>query len=529
MNDNISGPPLLVRLVGSPAAPTTYYPGDTITGLRECEKCVFEILDVYTAQLFVDDVEVRADKDGRYEWTPTFYAGRVEIGVSIHPDADTVYYAQVGPSSEKTGDEQFETMVREIRDFRASLLLGETSAAMSFGNDPAISPLDNLVRLTRLKRYAPVFLREARAICRVPHRSLLQADRLISLARAKRLHPLALREPRLAAIVAGHAIESASLDSIRVATSTPVQTFDTPSNRALKALVTKVKAQATDLLAAVYQGQFGGNPEEQALRRPRRERLLQRLVSEANSLLTREPFRSVSRLETSAASLTQIAAQPAYSSAYRHGTRALLRGVEGTSDQDHLHVSPTWGVYETWSFVHLLSRLAEKLGPAQWKSIRNGIVSAAESYSLELTDGIRLEAHFQANFPAGAPSSNRAGWSLSRLRIPDIVLAIQTPTRFEFLVLDAKYRRKRDNVLEAMESAHIYHDSLRVHHHRPTFCALLLPAVADVPSLDVDSFLHEHGVGTISQFLAGDAGVKRCVDLITSWGTGTGALQLQPD
>jgi hypothetical protein len=201
----------------------------------------------------------------------------------------------------------------------------------------------------------------------------------------------------------------------------------------------------------------------------------------------------------------------------------LLRGVEGTADRDHLYVSPTWGVYETWCFVHLLSKLAESLGQSNWKSINGGIVSAAESYELELANGSRIEAHFQANFPSACPATNRAGWSLSRSRIPDIVLVVRSVTRFEFLVLDAKYRRKKDNVLEAMESAHIYHDSLRVEQQRPAFCALLLPAQPDVPHLEPDSFLFEHGVGTISQFSLGASGVRRCVDVITEWVKNGGA------
>ncbi|MFM0168846.1 DUF2357 domain-containing protein [Paraburkholderia sediminicola] len=514
------GPTLIVHAPCLSDTPVAYCPGATIYGLRESEKCFLEVADVDNVRMFVDDVEVRQRDDGRYEWTAAFFAGRVQIAVTFSAGNEAMYYAFVGPSTEKVGDERFDAMVDEIRDFQASLLLGSSSAAMAFGDGSGNGTLDSLVRMARLKLYAPDFLREVREICRAPHRSLFQAERRVSLARVKRLHPLALREPLIAAAATGHAAESVSLDSLQVTTSTAVQTFDTPSNRALKALMTRLAAQVSALLDTVTEDRLGGDIAEQELRRPRRERFLRYLLKETRALLTNEPFCSVSRLETSAASLTQIAAQPTYSSAYRRGTRALLRGVEGTFSRDHLHVSPTWGVYETWCFVHILSKLAERFDHFDWRAIQHGIVSAAESYELELSSGIRIEAHFQANFTSGGPSSNRAGWSLSRFRIPDIVIVVRSESRLDFIVLDAKYRSKRDNVLEAMESAHIYHDSLRVRQRKPNFCVLLLPAKADVPHLEADSFLREHGVGTISQFSPGEPGVKRCVDLIAGWTTG---------
>ncbi|WP_341313497.1 DUF2357 domain-containing protein [Paraburkholderia sp. IMGN_8] len=515
-----TGPNLVVHSLCGGNTTAMYRPGDTIYGLRESEKCIFEIEDVDNARIFVDDVEVRQGDDGRYEWTADFIAGRVQIVVASSAASEAMYFAFVGPSTEKVADEQFDTMVGEIQKFRASLLLGSSSAAMEFGDDAGSNTLETLVRLARLKLYAPEFVREVRKICSAPHKSLLQAERRVSLARVKRLHPLALREPLIAAAVAGRTAESMSLDLLHVGTPTAMPTFDTPSNRALKALVTRLAAQASALLDAVAQSRLGGDLEEQNSRRPRRERFLRNLLAEAKALLTREPFSSVSRLETSAASLTQISTQPAYSSAFRHGTLALLRGVEGARSRDHLRVSPTWGVYETWCFVHILTKLAERFDHFDWKAIRHGALSAAESYELELGGGIRIEAHFQANFNAGGPPFNRVGWSLSRFRIPDIVIVVRSATRLDFLVLDAKFRSKRDNVLEAMESAHIYHDSLRMRQQKPNFCVLLLPSRADVPHLEADAFLLEHGVGTISHFSPGGQGVSRCVDLIANWAMG---------
>jgi hypothetical protein len=298
-NQGAEGPILLLHSPNGPSGPAVYGPGFTIVGLRECETCILEVVNVRNAKMFIDDVEVRQGENGLYEWTAAFFAGRVEIVVAPAPDKEIVYYAFVGPATEKVADEQFDAMVGEIRNFRASLLLGGSSAATAFGNDAGRSTLEDLVRLARLRIYAPNFLREVRSICRAPHRSLHQAERLVSLARAKRLHPLASREPRIAAIVAGRTVDSIPLDSLQVATSTAVPTFDTPCNRALKALVTRLGAQVAGLLDSVTQSRLGGDPEEQGLRRPRRERFLRRLLGEVKTLLTKEPFSSVSRIETS--------------------------------------------------------------------------------------------------------------------------------------------------------------------------------------------------------------------------------------
>ncbi|WP_321945532.1 DUF2357 domain-containing protein [Paraburkholderia sp. J10-1] len=513
---------LKVSLPGDQTPTATYAAGSLIVGLRECEPCQIEIVNARHARLFIDDVEVRQDEHGRFAWTPTFFAGRVEIVVAIDQDNEIAFHAVVGPSISKMIDEQFDAMIDEIRAFRAALLLGISSATTTFGSEFGTHAFERLVLLARLKRYAPGFLRSLRAICRMPHRSILYGEHRIPLSRAKRLHPLALREPRIAAVVARRAVDTAPLDSLQVATPTAVQTFDTPANRALKALAIRLETRITDLLDSVQDSRLEGDIAEQQLRRPRRVRFLSGLLRELKPLLAQEPFSSASRLETSAASLTQISAQPLYSSAYRQGNRALLRGVDGTNDQSPLYVSPTWGVYETWCFAHLLGRVAQSVGQSAWWILRSGIVSAAESYELTLADGRLLEAHFQANFRSSYPEAGRQGWSLSRSRIPDIVFVLRGEGACSFLVLDAKYRRYRENVLEAMESAHIYHDSLRVDLQRADFCALLLPAAPDLPHLERDAFLIEHGVGTFSHFAPGGQGVKRCVDFLTAWINGFG-------
>lgn len=86
-------------------------------------------------------------------------------------------------------------------------------------------------------------------------------------------------------------------------------------------------------------------------------------------------------------------------------------------------------------------------------------------------------------------------WSISRQRIPDFVLKVECGGQLRFIVLDAKYRASRANVLEAMESAHIYQDSLRIGLRRPEGSLLIVPSSGGVVWLENSAFQEEHRVG----------------------------------
>ena len=65
------------------------------------------------------------------------------------------------------------------------------------------------------------------------------------------------------------------------------------------------------------------------------------------------------------------------------------------------------------------------------------------------------------------------------------------------MVLDAKYRVSRPNVVDAMDSAHLYHDSLRWGDARPWASVLLVPRGGGAIWMETPAFLEEHGVGVI--------------------------------
>jgi hypothetical protein len=86
-------------------------------------------------------------------------------------------------------------------------------------------------------------------------------------------------------------------------------------------------------------------------------------------------------------------------------------------------------------------------------------------------------------------------WSISKERVPDIVLVLESRDATRFVVFDAKYRASRANVLDAMASAHIYQDSLRIGSQRPDATLLLVPSGGGAPWLEIQDFQAAHRVG----------------------------------
>jgi hypothetical protein len=140
--------------------------------------------------------------------------------------------------------------------------------------------------------------------------------------------------------------------------------------------------------------------------------------------------------------------------------------------------------------VALLKKLSEEFGKA-WEAC-DGKCAADESWQLRLPDNVTLELHFQARFPALPTAEPGRMWSVSRERVPDILLVLRHDGRNRFALLDAKYTR-------------------------PDFCFLLLPASADVGHLDTDACHGEHQVGTICDFAPERTGLARCTRIIRKW------------
>lgn len=179
---------------------------------------------------------------------------------------------------------------------------------------------------------------------------------------------------------------------------------------------------------------------------------------------------------------------------------------------------PHGGVYETWCYVSLAEALEScfsvelKPGKSKFAGTSPDLVLSAQ-----LPGGHDLELLFQATFRSDGLGGTKEAWSLSRERRPDIVLIASHGAEHRTFVLDAKYRSGKGNVLDAMASAHIYHDSLFLAGRRPDLCLLLLPGEPEIESLEKHETWETYGVGTVSGCSVDAEGVQRCVAAISTW------------
>lgn len=105
---------------------------------------------------------------------------------------------------------------------------------------------------------------------------------------------------------------------------------------------------------------------------------------------------------------------------------------------------------------------------------------------------------FQPVFPSGDQRACDGFQSISRERVPDLVLVHERGGERRFLILDAKYRRGRQATLEEMSVAHTYRDSLRWWGQRPEGAYLLLPAPCAATWLTAEGFRRAERVGVMT-------------------------------
>ena len=491
-------------------------PGETIRGLFEDTDYVITLGEVRGIRLYIDDVELLPSASGEYRWRPSFYAGRVMVEVTRVSGGRQNFWLDISPTPQKSGETQFEEMVAAIRAFDTKFLGGASAAVMTFGTEGPAGLFSDDILLSRVRAHGVNFLDTIDAISRSPHLSISADSQILPLSRIRKLHPSALRDRRLVALSNGNSVHDDALQSVQLRSVTSTPTFDTPANQTLLALLKRFRATVLMLRQKVETRGLGIPMEEHDPRVERRLCALDELETRASKLILGRPFSETSKAQTSSSGLTQIAAQPIYSKAYRLGSRALAIGVKGAEKGDALHIANTWGIYETWCYLAVLECVKGMVGgnllPTQPK-----MVSAKLAFSTAVGNSGTLEVLFQANFHSILSSKGSLGLSISRMRIPDIVLIKKMGETIRTMVLDAKWRSGKENILEAMQSAHIYHDSLRVDMQQPSPCLLLCPGVNAAPELEQAEFIKSHHVGVISEFNIGMGGLDQLRKVLCSW------------
>ncbi len=464
------------------------------TGFSEARRYLFR-KPCLGCELRIDDEPLTGDPAGDcWTWRPGFYAG--EVAAELLRDGVQLqrFVFDVSPDPGKLGSDAFQQMVRELWAEDPTLVLGQEPATIGAGHLGGHQ--DALVEFERLRRYVPDFL-WALATIRAHPRKALRAVRdsvpLSSARRVDRQTAVAASRSGAVALFATEILEPSLFNpAMRLDVPVVEETLDAAANRALKFLAKAVLQRLRGVTEALQRRVENESTSETrtplASRWPVRKQFLFETEERLRHALRQVPFPQVSRAEVSAVGLNVVAADPLYARAWGRGWRALRQGVEADTTDERLWISPSWEIYERWCFMKL-GRLLELHAP-HWNWRRGQGVRRWTGRVPGRVAELRLQPTFRTR-----ERQSPGRWSVSKQREPDIVLRVSAGDDHRFLVLDAKYRATRANVLDAMQSAHIYRDSLRMGARRPEASLLLVPANQGAAWLGAPAFLEKHMVG----------------------------------
>lgn len=486
-----------------------------IYGCTEWQPYEFTLSDSDGCDIFVDDARLptKSGTSKTWLWSAGFFAGDVLLQVVDRDDklrAEFTIVVSTAPL--KLAPSDYSSMLAELFEFNAALMLGFESAQNSIGVEGSFQSVQ--LAYARLKFFGPAFVSALANLKRQPQTRLRHRRELVPLHRVRRIDHTtvrsALMNPDAFAVLKStvHFGGVSKVPSFNVPSAE--HTVDIPANWTMLALVhafiRRVKNVRNAFEKMLLSSAIEVSEGEFKDRLPRRIHYLAKLESSLVRLTGTYPFNVLSRAEVSAAGLNTVAAHPVYGRAYRTGWCALRSGIEGKRGSELLWTSPTWQVYERWAFLQVV-RLIDGLLPDGIKKVTYPS-TREDCISISWTKGgFAVGAYLQARFPAYDQKEWRGFSSISRERYPDIVVTFERADVKMYLLFDAKYRVSRHGVLEGMESAHIYRDSLRWHGQQACASLLLIPAEGGAPWLESEEFRVEHEVGVVP--LSISAGTQR--------------------
>lgn len=467
------------------------------------ESCTIKIVPPQgqSWEFLIDDEPLLTDPEGHWTWAPGFYAGRVLASLVGDGSVVSRYIIDIGTHPDKLSTEAHERMLKELKAFRPELVIGSEPATGMLGTMGDSD--DPWVAFRRLRLHAPSFITALKRVARNPIRRTRASRRVGPLRTARRIDPRTLLSAAAngrigvlsgcnASLESGHDQPDPHFDLVHVE-----EHLDSPANRALKAMLEGVLRRARILMDVLehHVSLHSASGAETSLKRrwPVRKQFLTRLESKLLRLTRQQPFLSASEGSITTAGLIAIAAHPEYSRAHKTGWLCVRNGIEDLHDLESVWLCPTWALYERWCFWKVISHLERRLevkGLITWQQ------DAAE-WEAEIKVEKTISILFQGNFSSFSAPSRQGRYSISGHRVPDIVVTLNGSSDQRFLVLDAKYRHSRSNVLDAMSSAHIYNDSLRWNDNRPWRSLLLIPAGGEAAWLEDSEFHDLHGVGVV--------------------------------
>lgn len=481
-------------------------PDGLCPGFSECGSYFFVITEL-DSHLFIDDVALsRVSHEDRpaWHWEPGFFAGEVSAELTnASGDLVASYRLDVSPQSSKLGRESFSQMIEDILAFDPRLLMGTEYAQIHIGVDGNVSNLH--LQYARLRRYSAALISALRGVTEKPLTLLRRERSLQSPNQVKRLDRRsvlrAMRNSTALSILRGQPSEFSADNPILFDVSSVFNDLDNPANQAL-AVVLKEVIRRTRLVTLAMQTLSEKEESESARsalgpRLGRRIKFLQSLHHDLRRIERCEPFVSLKSPQVSAAGLNVISAHPIYARAYRYGWYVLRAGIFGEHDNEQLWISPTWEIYERWCYLKVVDIVRQCYPQLKLTSAYPTSREDCIRFSGRLRE-LKVDVWLQVSCPAFDQKPYQGFASISGQRYPDIAITLDTGEQTRFLIVDAKYRTSRKGVLDGMQSAHLYRDSLRWFGKRPDCALLLIPKKGGAAALETREYRQANGVGVIA-------------------------------
>ncbi|HKS13532.1 MAG TPA: DUF2357 domain-containing protein [Pseudomonas sp.] len=492
----------IIRCVDKHGSAFSINPEGVISGFMERGTYFFEAIP--ERRLFVDDEPLQNLQHSAFDawhWQPGFYAGKVVAElIDANGNIEATYHLDVAPDQTKLGEATFAAMLDELLAFDMRLLLGNEYAQQEVGREGRIS--NPHLQYARLKRYGPQLISAFTEVLRKPltrlhrERTLRPAHQLRRVDRQTLRR--ALQDPAATALLYNREPIQASGEVLQFDVPSVFENLDNPANQALAVVLGETLRRSRQVIGELHKiiesEREAGARSALAPRLGRRIEFLEGLHGALRKIQRREPFCSMRQPRITSAGLNAISAHPAYARAYRYSWYLLRPGIDGSSAGERLWISPTWEIYERWCYLQVVSMMQSLYPDLQWRYQWPGArvdVIRCEGRSADT----QVDVWLQVCCPAVDRATSGVFSSISGERRPDIVVTVNSPEGRRFIVMDAKYRVERPNVLDAMTSAHLYRDSLRWEGHRPDLALLLIPRGGGVPVLEGMEYREANGVG----------------------------------
>lgn len=494
-------------------------PGAVCRGFRERGVYQFPAVPA-NALLYIDEAlldTVSTSSGPMLQWCPGFYAGQVSVElVDRAGHRLATYHLDVAPDEGKLGSDVFQGMLDDLYAFDPALVLGTEAAQSAIGVTGDLTTV--LLQYARLRRHADAALAAFTAVAERPLTRLRHERRRIPFHQVKRIDATSarrmMRHPDAGAVLRRQPGLDACAPPMEVMHS--YEHLDNPANRALARSLAALRLRCSNVEEALRR--IAQHEDAEGARTPLATRMGRKLMflnafsARLRSLAMRDPYAAVARAEVDASGLTAISANPTYARAYRLGWAALRPGVDGPDRNESLWLSPTWEIYERWCFVQVVQAVRVLFPGLTWTCKRSATVDIVRHVGT--CEGTRVEVLLQRTFSTAEQSTS--GMSSVSLQLkPDIVVTTEIGADKRMLVLDAKYRTSRKNVLDAMRSAHVYQDALRWNGQRPDCSLLLVPRAGGAPWLEDVAFHASHRTGV--HVLSPDQGPDELLEMLRRW------------